>query len=293
MMGSVALGALTGSTGMRHAARQAGLGLVLLLAACSEREVPPASVSAPPTPAAATQAGSSVPAPRTVDYEAALSAPGRLAEDLAADEGRKPAEVLAFFGIQPGMTVLDLFSGGGYYTELLSTIVGPTGRVVAHNNSPYLNGAAEELSKRFADPQRLGNVERLAAENNALDLAPGRFDFVLLSNVYHDVYFANEARGWAKIDGPMLLAELFAAMKPGAKVGVIDHAAPPGSPAETGGTLHRIDPAVVERDFEAAGFVLETQSDALRNSADDFSKNVFDPAVQGRTDRFILRFRRP
>jgi predicted methyltransferase len=189
--------------------------------------------------------------------------------------------------------VLDLYSGGGYWTELLSTIVGPMGRVVAHNNSSYLNGAAEELSQRFADPQRLANVERLAAENNALELAPGRFDFVLLSNVYHDVYFVNEARGWAKIDGPMLLGELNAAMKPGAKVGVIDHAAPPGSPAETGGTLHRIDPAIVQRDFEAAGFVLEAQSDALRNSADDFSKNVFDPAVRGRTDRFIMRFRRP
>jgi predicted methyltransferase len=275
---------------MSHAARLAGLALVLSFFACAEREAPPPAVS---SPAAATQAGSSVPTPRAVDYEAALAAPGRLADDRAADESRKPREVLAFFGVQPGMTVLDLYSGGGYWTELLSTIVGPMGRVVAHNNSSYLNGAAEELSQRFADPQRLANVERLAAENNALELAPGRFDFVLLSNVYHDVYFVNEARGWAKIDGPMLLGELNAAMKPGAKVGVIDHAAPPGSPAETGGTLHRIDPAIVQRDFEAAGFVLEAQSDALRNSADDFSKNVFDPAVRGRTDRFIMRFRRP
>jgi predicted methyltransferase len=116
---------------------------------------------------------------------------------------------------------------------------------------------------------------------------------VLLSAVYHDVYFVNEAIGWSAIDGPKLLAELYAAMRPGAKLGLIDHAAPAGSPPETGGTLHRIDPAVVKRDFEAAGFVLESESDMLRNPTDDFSKGVFDPAVRGRTDRFVLLFRRP
>ena len=82
-------------------------------------------------------------------------------------------------------------------------------------------------------------------------------------------------------------------MKSGATLGLIDHAAAPGSPAETGGTLHRIDPELVKRDFAAAGFVLEAESDLLRNPADDFGKGVFDPAVRGQTDRFILRFRRP
>ena len=269
---------------MRYALRFAGFGLVVLLAACSERQEPPTPVV---TPAAST-----APVPR-VDYQAALAAPGRLVGDIEQDAQRKPAEVLEFFGVQPGMAVLDLWSGGGYYTELLAAVVGPTGRVVAHNNTPYLTGAGDELAQRFADPQRLANVERLTAENNALELAPGRFDFVLMSAVYHDVYFVNEARGWAEIDGPKLLAELFAGMKPGATLGLIDHAAAPGSPAETGGTLHRIDPELVKRDFAAAGFVLEAESDLLRNPADDFGKGVFDPAVRGRTDRFVLRFRRP
>jgi predicted methyltransferase len=258
-----------------------GFGLFLVGAgACSERPEPPAA-TAPAT------------APARVDYQAALAAPGRLAEDLEQDPQRKPAEVLAFFGVQPGMAVLDLYSGAGYYTELLAVIVGPTGRVVAHNNTPYLDGAKEELAQRFADSARLANVERLTAENNALDLAPGRFDFVLLSAVYHDVYYADEANGWAAIDGPRLLAGLFAGMKPGATLGLIDHAAVPGSPPETGGTLHRIDPEVVKRDFAAAGFVVDAESDLLRNPADDLSKNVFDPAVRGHTDRFIIRFRRP
>ena len=269
---------------MWNALRQAGLSLVLLFAACSERQEPPPPVDAP--------AASTAPAPR-LDYQAALAAPGRLVGDIEQDAQRKPAAVLEFFGVQPGMAVLDLWSGGGYYTELLAVVVGPTGRVVAHNNTPYLTGAGDELSQRFADPRRLANVERVTAENNALELAPGRFDFVLMSAVYHDVYFANEARGWAKIDGPQLLAEIFGGMKSGATLGLIDHAAAPGSPAETGGTLHRIDPDLVKRDFAAAGFVLEAESDLLRNPADDFGKGVFDPAVRGQTDRFILRFRRP
>jgi predicted methyltransferase len=190
------------------------------------------------------------------------------------------------------MTALDLFAGTGYYTELLAAVVGPTGRVVAHNNQAYLDGVGEELTRRFAD-SRLANVEQVTAEANELELTPGRFDFVLLSAVYHDVYYVNEARNWPKIDGPRLLAELFEGMKPGATLVVIDHAATPGSPAETGGTLHRIDPEIVKRDFAAAGFVLDAESDLLRNPADDFTKNVFDPAVRAKTDRFMARFRRP
>lgn len=256
--------------------------LVVSLAACADREEPAAA-----TPPAATR-------PASVGvYEAAVSAPSRPAADREQDAQRKPAEVLEFFGVQPGMAVLDLYSGAGYFTELLSAVVGPRGRVVAHNNRPYLAGTEAEWAARMADPQRLANVERLTAENNELELEPNQFDFVLLSAVYHDVYYVNEAMGWNAIDGPKLLAELFAAMKTGAKLGLIDHAAPAGSPAETGGTLHRIDPAVVIRDFAAAGFMLEAESSLLRNPGDDYAKGVFDPAVRGRTDRFVLLFRRP
>jgi predicted methyltransferase len=269
--------------------RFAGLLLSLVLAACAERE-PPA------VPSGGRETAPSAPAlQRTaaVDYRAALAAPGRSSEDLEQDSWRKPAEVLEFFGVQPGMAVLDLFAGAGYFTPMLSSIVGPTGRVVAHNNKAYLDGVGEEFARRFEGPQALRNAERLTAEGNELELTPGSFDFVLLSAVYHDVYFVNEANNWPKIDGPRLLAELHAGMKPGATLGLIDHAAAPGSPAETGGTLHRIDPEIVKRDFAAAGFVLDAESDVLRNPADDLTKGVFDPAVRGKTDRFVLRFRRP
>jgi predicted methyltransferase len=274
---------------MQRVLRLAGLGLLLLCGACSEpSEPPPPAAAAPPAAVAPPPAAAA-----RVDYRAALAAPGRPPSDLEQDARRRPAEVLEFFGVQPGMTALDLFSGNGYYTELLAHIVGPTGRVVAHNNSAYLNGLEDELAARYGDPQRLANVERLAAEGDALELEPGRFDFVLLSNVYHDVYYVDAANGWPAIDGRRLVAELFAGMKPGATLGLIDHAAAAGSPAETGGTLHRIDPDLVKRDFSAAGFVLVAESDLLRNPADDRSKGVFDPAVRGQTDRFMLRFRRP
>ncbi len=278
---------------MSHRFRIADGLVVLLLAACAEREGPPTSVDGPPaTSPGAAPAASAARSPG-VDYQAAVAVPGRPADDREQDAWRKPAEVLAFFGVQPGMSALDLYAGAGYFTELLAAVVGPTGRVVAHNNKAYLDGVGDELTRRFADPQRLANVEQLAAENNAIELEPGRFDFVLLSAAYHDVYYVNDANDWPKIDGPKLLAELFAAMKPGATLGLIDHAAAPGSPAETGGTLHRIDPAIVKRDFAAAGFVLEAESDLLRNPADDLGKGVFDPAVRRNTDRFMFRFRRP
>ncbi|MDH5255230.1 MAG: methyltransferase domain-containing protein [Gammaproteobacteria bacterium] len=223
---------------------------------------------------------------------AAQANPARPAADRARDRPRQSAAVLTFFRIAPGMTVLDLWSGGGYYTELLSYVVGASGRVVSHNNTPYLESAKDDLAVRFA-PGRLPNVERLLAENNQLVLRAGRFDAVLMTNVYHDIYFVDEKAGWPRIDGPKLLAEVFRGMKPGGVLGVTDHAAIPGSPPETGGTLHRIDPGLLKREITAAGFVLEAESDVLVNAEDDRTKSAFDPSVQGRTDQVVLRFRKP
>ena len=99
--------------------------------------------------------------------------------------------------------------------------------------------------------------------------------------------------GWPKINVPQLHAELFDSLKPGGTLGLIDHYADAGSPRETGGTLHRIDPGIVIPELEQAGFVLEAKSDMLRNIEDDHSLGVFDPSVRGKTDRFVLRFKKP
>lgn len=225
-------------------------------------------------------------------YEQAVVNPARSDADRERDARRKPAQVLEFFGIRPGMTVLDMFSGGGYYTELLSYVVGPEGRVVAHTNSAYAGFVGDEASKRYAG-NRLPNVETLLAENNELDLPAGEFDAVMLILAYHDIYYVDAANGWPKIDGPKLLAELKTALKPGGILAVVDHTAAAGSPRETGGSLHRIDPEIVISELVAEGFVLEAKSNILRNMEDDYSKSMYDPEVRGRTDRFILRFRKP
>jgi predicted methyltransferase len=212
--------------------------------------------------------------------------------DRLRDANRRPAEVLKFFGIRPGMKVLDLWSGGGYYTEILSYLVGPEGAVVAHNNGTYLDFTRAELATRYG-AGRLPNVTRLLAENNELSLPAGEFDAVIMTNVYHDIYFADEKIGWERVDARRLLAEILSALKPGGVLGIVDHAAAPGAGPETGGTLHRIDPERVRQDVLAAGFVLEAESDVLRNPADDRTRVVFDPTIQGRTDQFVFRFRKP
>jgi len=225
-------------------------------------------------------------------YTAAVDNAGRSEGDIARDAGRKPEQVMGFFGIEPGMQVLDMFAGGGYYTELLAYVVGPHGSVISHSNEAYAQFVGDEAVKRYADV-RLPNVEILMAENNELRLPREEFDAVMLILAFHDIYYVAPDNGWPKIDGPKLLSELFKGMKPGAMLGVVDHFAEAGSPRETGGTLHRIDPSIVISEMQAAGFVLEARSDVLRNTQDDYSKNMADPAVRGKTDRFVMRFRKP
>jgi len=225
-------------------------------------------------------------------YEAALANDSRSAADQERDANRKPGEVLSFFGIEPGMDVLDMFSGGGYYTEIVSHIVGSDGSVHSHNNSAYVDFVREETTARYAD-DRLANVEFLMAENNELDLSPSSFDAILMVLAYHDIYYVAPNDGWPKIDGPKLIAEFYAGLRPGGVLGVVDHFAAAGSPRETGNTLHRIDPEIVIAELEAAGFVLEDESKVLRNMDDDHSLSMAAPEIRGRTDRFVLRFRKP
>lgn len=225
-------------------------------------------------------------------YDAAVADAGRSDADRARDAGRKPAAVMEFFGITPGMDVLDMFSGGGYYTEMLSTVVGDEGSVIAHSNQAYAQFVGEEATNRYAN-SRLANVDILMAENDALEMPDGMFDAIMMVLAYHDIYYVSPENGWPKIDGPALVAELFAALKPGGIVGVVDHYAATGAPSETGNTLHRIDPQIVIDGMESAGFVLESRSDELRNPDDDHSQNMAAPGIRGKTDRFVFRFRKP
>ena len=258
--------------------------VALAVAACGQPDSEPAAQE----PAAKA-------APAAVDpavYAAAVANPARPEADRERDAGRQPAAVLEFLQVAPGMRVLDLFSGGGYYAEILAAVVGADGHVVAHSNQAYLNFVGDEFAARYAEG-RLPNVEVLMAENNELELAANQFDAITIVLAYHDTYWVSPENGWPAVDRPQLLAELYGALKPGGFVAVVDHQAVPGSPGETGGTVHRIDRAVVIADFEQAGFVLDGESDLLHNPDDNHELGVFDPAIRGKTDRFILRFRKP
>jgi len=259
----------------------------LFVAGCGQQATdsePAASESAPEMAAPAE--------PEVSIYAAAINSTTRPDEDRASDAGRQPAAVLEFIGIQPGDVVLEMWAGGGYYTELLAHIVGKDGKVVAHANTPILNFAGEAHPKRHADG-RLPNTEILMAENNELALEAGRFDAATIILNYHDLYWSSEQYGWDQIDIPAFHAQLFQSIKPGGILGIVDHQAASGSPGETGNTLHRIDSAIVIAELTAAGFVLDGESDALRNTDDDHTKGVFDPEIRGKTDRYVLRFRKP
>jgi predicted methyltransferase len=232
----------------------------------------------------------------TVDssaIHAAVASPARLAEDFERDSISKPAEVLEFLGLAPGMRVLDMNAATGYYTELLARVAGPAGRVIAHNHPGARTALApEELERRYGG-DRLPNVEQLFVPHNGIARARASLDAVLMSMVYHDAYWYDPKVDWGPVDQQALLRSLHDALAPSGLIGVIDHSAAAGTdPKESAVATHRIDPEVVLRDFSAAGFVLEAQSDVLSDATDDRTKSVFDGAVRGKTDRFLMRFRR-
>ncbi|HTR00307.1 MAG TPA: methyltransferase domain-containing protein [Candidatus Acidoferrum sp.] len=227
------------------------------------------------------------------DYHSLLARPGRPSEDAERDAASKPAEVLAFMGIKPGQTVLDFQAAGGYFSELLSYAVGPTGKVYAHNHSREGVLGPEVFERRYGN-NRLPNVEQIFARHQDLHLPKASLDAVLMSMVYHDTYYYRDGLDWGPVDHAAFLAELRNELKPGGTITVIDHAAAPGSdPYKSAVATHRIDKSIVLRDFTAAGFTLVADSDLLRNPQDKPDVQIFEPSVYRETDRFMLRFRKP
>jgi len=227
------------------------------------------------------------------DFSAAVSAPGRPAEAIALDAGRRPAEMLAFLGLRRGDSVLDYGAGTGYYTEIMARAVGPEGHVTA-----WISPAAmqrENYRNAYAGiRERSRNAAVYTAPLDTFPFAPGAYDFVLMHLEYHDAYWQSDQYHVPRIDPAALLRTIYNSVKPGGIVAVVDHVANAGGDTrQVVDALHRIDPAVVRADFERAGFVLEAESDLLRNPQDDHSKLVFDPTIRGHTDRFAYRFRRP
>lgn len=222
---------------------------------------------------------------------AAVMAPDRPADDLKLDESRKPAEMLAFMELKPGMRVYDVLAGGGYYAELVGRIVGPEGAVVAANPPGLSRATAAVWQQRSA---RLPQIRLETGQFYAVAMPPPAYDRALFHLTYHDLYWESAEYGFARTDPDAFLKRLFAAMKPGGKVLVIDHVGAAGKdPRAEAEATHRIDPERIKADFARAGFRLEAESKALRMEGDDHAKSVFDAAIRGRTDRVAYRFLRP
>lgn len=221
---------------------------------------------------------------------AAIANPQRPPQDVARDADRKPAEVLTFFNIKPGMTVFEMFAGGGYYTELLDSVVGKDGKVIAHNNQAYMSFVGDAHKKRHANG-RLSNTETILREANDLDFAANSLDAAMLVLTWHDFLFADVDQGWQAIDTDLLLDKLCTAVKPGGVLGLVDHSANPGGdPAEVAKGLHRVDAQQVKDDFAGSCFTLDAEAKFLRNKNDDHTLSVFDKSIRGKTDRFVFRF---
>lgn len=218
---------------------------------------------------------------------AAISHPDRQAGDAIDDNKRKPEAILSFFDIKPGDKVLDVLAGSGYYSELLSRVVGEKGKVIIHNDQHFLKYYGVALDARLAG-KRLNNTQRIDISLNQLALEDNSLDTVFIILGYHDFYYVfSESE---KIDVPKVLAKFKRFLKPGGTVAIVDHEALKGAPANSGHTLHRIDPNRVKADMQKAGFRFDGESSILANEGDDKTKQIWDiPNLQ--TSRFVLRFK--
>ena len=244
-------------------------------------------------------------------YDTAVQHAGRSADDLQRDQSEHPAELLRLTGIKSGMRVADVMAGGGYYSELLSYLVGPSGHVLLLNNTAYDKWSEGGWEKRLAGNRstaegipgsangatrdnRLPNVEHRTVDLQHLDLPDHSLDALLLIKVYHDFYWidADPKAVWPKMDAAVVLDQLTRVLKPGGVVLLEDHSAKAGTGSAAAGTLHRIDEAYTVRDFEKRGFKLIGKSDLLRRPQDERTLVSYTSPGLGKTDRFVLVFRK-
>ncbi|MGZ6015247.1 MAG: class I SAM-dependent methyltransferase [Phenylobacterium sp.] len=216
----------------------------------------------------------------------ALSDPARPKDDVAADAIRDPADTLVFAGVKPGMTVAELFPGGGYFTRMLSDIVGPKGRVFAIENAGWKGAAKADQAMIESLPQK--NVE-LQVQPFGQMAIPQPVDLFWITQNYHDLKIAK----YGAVDMGAFNAGVFKALKPGGVYLVIDHQANPGTTLAQIADLHRVEKAQVIAEVSAAGFKLAGEGKFLNRPGDDHTKPIFDKSIQGKTDQYALKFVKP
>ena len=236
----------------------------------------------------ASQRGESDSADSGSDLAQGLASANRPQADRDRDADRKPAELMSFLGVKPGMTALDVIAAGGYMTEVLSVAVGPTGKVYSQN-PPLIYQAMNGMYKPQVEARhangRLPNTVRVDADLPAAPaVPPGSVDVAVTAMNFHDIYNMDPALA------PRFMKGVYSMLKPGGVFGVIDHVGVEGADNKK---LHRVPKQIAIDAAKAAGFVVEAESNMLAHPDDDHAKNVFDAGLRGKTDQFVLKLRKP
>jgi predicted methyltransferase len=223
--------------------------------------------------------------------EAAVKDAGRPPADTSRDDLRKPAELLEFAGIRPGMVVADLLPGGGYFTRIFAKAVGPKGQVYAYFGTQYdarLKSQGQDPDRQFTDLKRV--YPNLGVIHGPLVdfVTPQKVDLVWTSDNYHDLHNKQY-----DTDAAALNKRVYDSLKPGGIYLIVDHRAAKGAGIGVTETLHRMDEDILKREVQAAGFRLVAESKILAHPGDDNTKRVFEQDVRGKTDQFVLKFVKP
>ncbi|HEY3948788.1 methyltransferase [Phenylobacterium sp.] len=217
----------------------------------------------------------------------AVADPSRPKNDVAQDANRAPAETLAFAGVKPGMTVDELFPGGGYFTRMLSDVVGPGGKVMGVENAGWKGAGKADQDMIASLAQK--NVDLQIKPFGQMDLPAGKADVFWITQNYHDLKIAK----YGVVDMAAFNKAVFAALKPGGTYFILDHQANPGITTDEIAKLHRVEKATVVREVTAAGFRLVGEGKFLNRPGDDHTKEIFDPAIRFKTDQYALKFVKP
>ncbi len=221
---------------------------------------------------------------------AALQHTDRPLADVADDARRMPLEVLAFAGLEAGMDVLELEAGGGYYTEILSRAVGADGSVIMHNPQSFDSFLGNQLEVRTGG-NRLPNVSISRSNFDELEAADASIDLVTWILGPHELWY-EPAENVTLGDPEESFTEIARVLKPGGLFLAVDHIAAPQSGPEVGGTLHRIREDIITGLADNAGLEVIRTSNLHKNPDDPLDNNVFDPAIQGQTSKFVVLYRK-
>jgi len=228
------------------------------------------------------------------EIKSAIASTERAERETVRDQFRKPGEVLSLLGIKPGMNIFDASAGGGYYTDILSRVVGSDGHVYSHNTpfvinrfSNFLNNPKQGWLPRLQSKQWQSNVTKVVGELDTVAF-PLQLDAVMMVLFYHDIV-------WQGVNRKMMNRHIFNALKPGGKFLIIDHSGLPGSKLDGVKSLHRIDKQSVINELLSVGFTLSEDSNLLSHSEDTRDYPFFRDSKtrRDRTDRMVLIFEKP